>query len=158
MIILAAMAVVIAVISAVLLLRPDVPPEVVVGDFVPPEFDAAAVEGLPAVGMPDMYGTLVLNESTAVSMYSAPIVCEDKVQVFFTSDATNTVWVRLRLMDQKGTVLGQTGLLKLGEYVEYLALDTLPGNTPVIAKILTYQPETYYSMGSASAEMELQNQ
>lgn len=55
-------------------------------------------------------------------------------------------------------MLGQTGLLKPGEYVEYLALDTLPGNAPVIAKILTYQPETYYSMGSASAEMELQNQ
>ena len=156
-IILLAMAAVIAVLAAALLLRPEQKPEVVRGDFVPPEFDVAAVAGVPQVDVPAMYGTLYLNEETAVSLYSSPILRGETVQVFFTSHESNTAWVRLRLLDQKGNILGQTGLLKPGEYVEYVALNVVPEHTAVIAKFLTYQPETYYSMGSASAEIELQN-
>ena len=142
--------------AAALLLRPEQKPDVVRGDFVPPEFDAAAVTGVPQVERPDIYGTLYLNQETAVSLYSMPILRGEQVQVFFTSPADNTAWVRLRLLDQAGNVLGQTGLLKPGEYVEYVALDVMPQDATVIAKFLTYQPETYYSLGSASAEIELQ--
>lgn len=133
---------------------PAAPP--VVGEFVPPEFDSAAVAGTPEVGLPQMYGTLALNEDIAVSLYSAPIVEGDRAQVFFTSAKANTAWVRLRIMDETGAVLGETGLLKPGEYVEYITLAAAPERNRAIAKILTYEPETYYSAGSATAEIMLQ--
>ena len=133
---------------------PAAPP--VVGEFVPPEFDSAAVAGTPEVGLPQMYGTLALNEDIAVSLYSAPIVSDGRAQVFFTSAKDNTAWVRLRIMDETGAVLGETGLLKPGQHVEYISLAATPKSARAIAKILTYEPETYYSLGSATAEIMLQ--
>ena len=43
-----------------------------------------------------------------------------------------------------------------GEYVEHIALTAAPESSRAIAKILTYEPETWYSMGSATAEIMLQ--
>ncbi|MBQ9980652.1 MAG: hypothetical protein IJP23_06300 [Oscillospiraceae bacterium] len=155
-IILIVFAVIVVALLAVFLLRPPGVQEQVVGEFTPPEFDSSALSGAPDVEHPEFYGTLNLGEGIAVSMYSAPIVTEGAAQVYFTSPESNTVWVRLRITDEKGNILGQTGLVRPGEYVEYITLETQPKKTAAVAKILTYQPETYYSMGSAGAEIQLQ--
>ena len=155
-IILMALAVVAAVLLVVFLFRPVPVQEQIIGEFSPPAFDSSALSGAPDVEQPEMYGTLNLSEDIAVSLYSAPIVKEGRAQVFFTCPASNTVWMRLRISDEKGNVLGQTGLVRPGEYVEYIVLDRMPETSRAIAKILTYEPETYYSMGSATAEVMLQ--
>lgn len=145
-----------AVLLSMLLLRVTAPKEVVVGKFTPPEFDAVAVKGVPQVTHPERYGTLHLTEEISVALYSRPVVQDGRAQVFFTSPATNTVWIRLRITDSKGNVLGETGLLRPGEYVEYIDLTETPKKSATVARILTYEPETYYSMGSAAVEIELQ--
>ena len=129
--------------------------EIIVNDFVPPAFDSAAVSGLPVGVDSTIYGTLSLADGIAVSLYSAPTVTDGIAQVFFTSPASNTAWVRLRLLDAQGVLLGETGLLRPGEYVESLILQTPPKAAQVIAKILTYEPDTYYSMGTATAQLQL---
>ena len=129
--------------------------EIIVNDFVPPAFDSAAVSGLPVGIDTSTYGTLILADGIAVSLYSAPTVTDGTAQVFFASHARNTPWVRLRLLDAQGVLLGETGLLRPGEYVESLILQTMPKSGQVTAKILTYQPDTYYSMGSATAQLQL---
>ena len=60
-----------------------------------------------------------------------------------------------QLLDAKGNLLGETGVLRPGEYVEFVSLTSLPKKAEVVARILTYEPDTYYSMGSASAEIML---
>ena len=141
-----------AALLIVLLAQED---EIIVNDFVPPAFDSAAVSGLPVGIDTTTYGTLILADGIAVSLYSAPTVTDETAQVFFASHASNTAWVRLRLLDAQGDLLGETGLLRPGEYVESLILQTMPKSKQVTAKILTYQPDTYYSMGSATAQLQL---
>lgn len=153
--ILLAVALVAAVLLAVLLLRPSAPVQVVRGEFKAPEFDSAAVLGTPENCDFDRLGTLSLNADATVSLYVSPIVENGRAQVFFFSDDANTAWVRLRITDKKGNLLGQTGLLRPGEYVEYVALENAPQKSDAFVRILTYEPETYYSLGSANLEIEL---
>ena len=147
-------ALVLALLAAVCIQRANRPVEV--SGFEPPAFDASALSGEPEVAYPDMYGTLSLNDEVTVSLYSAPIVADDFALVCFAADAGNTAWVRLRLLDAKGNILGESGLLRPGEYVESIALATQPDRPEAIAKILTYEPDTYYSLGSATAQIMLQ--
>ena len=153
-IILVLSALVLALLAALFIQRAN--RQVEVSEFEIPAFDANALSGEPEVAHPDMYGTLTLNDDVTVSLYSAPIVSHGTATVCFTADAGNTVWVRLRLMDMNGNTLGESGLLRPGEYVEFVNLTVLPDRPEAIAKILTYEPDTYYSLGTATAQILLQ--
>lgn len=153
-IILVLSALVLALLAAVLVQRAS--RQVEVSDFEAPAFDANALSGKPEVAYPDIYGTLSLNDDATVSLYSVPIVTDGTATVYFTADASNTVWVRLRLLDAEGSTLGESGLLRPGEYVESVVLTAQPDRPEAIAKILTYDPDTYYSLGSATAQVLLQ--
>lgn len=146
----------VAAVLAVVFFLPKPAPEIVVGDFTPPPFEETAVSGTPAVTSPDDYGTLRLSDEITVSLCGAPAVVDGKVQLLFASDENNTGWVRVRVYTPAGLLLGETGLLKPGEYVEFIPLSAIPEDGRIVAKILTYQPETYYSLGSAAAEITLQ--
>ena len=146
---------VVVILLAVLLLRPEKKPEVVVGEFTPPPFEPAAVAGVPDLTTDDGFGTLALTPEMAVSMCASPVVENGQAQVFFTSPDSNTAWIRLRLLDAKGNLLGETGVLRPGEYVEFVSLTFLPKKAEVVARILTYEPETWYSLGSANAQLML---
>ena len=130
--------------------------DVVVNEFVAPSFDETAVVGVPEGMDPTKYGTLALNETIQVSLYSTPLVEGTSAKVYFTSSESNTAWVKLRLLDVKGEVLGETGLIRPGEYVESITLVKEPREAEAVARILTYEPETYYSLGSASAQILLE--
>lgn len=147
-------ALVLALLAAVLLRHATRPVEL--SPFQIPAFDPAAISVEPEVAYPDMYGTLTLNDDVTVSLYSAPIVTDGTALVCFTADASNTAWVRLRLQDTDGNILGQSDLLRPGEYVACVKLTTQPDRPEAIAKILTYEPDTYYSLGTATAQVLLQ--
>ena len=55
------------------------------------------------------------------------------------------------MLDENGNTLGETGLIKPGEYVQSVELDRVPKvGTPIVLKIMAYQPDTYYSEGAVS--------
>ena len=57
-------------------------------------------------------------------------------------------------MDEQGNILGESGVLKPGQYIRSMQLENVPQQAGIVlAKILTYEPETWYSMGSASAQL-----
>lgn len=150
------------IIAAVITLvgvRANRQPDTVAGTFTPPAFDSSAVDGMPeetaVAGLP--YGTLTLTQDIAVSLISQMSVNPDgQVDVWFTSHKDNTAWVRLRLMDAEGSTLGQTDLLRPGQYVQSITLGTIPEQSGVAqVKILTYEPDTYYSLGTAGAQVVL---
>ena len=153
-IILVLSALVLALLAAVLVQSAN--RQVEVSDFEVPAFDANALSGKPEVAYPDMYGTLALNDEVTVSLYSAPIVTDSAAQVCFTVDVGTAAWVRLRLLDTEGNTLGESGLLRPGEYVESVVLTAQPDRPEAIAKILTYDPDTYYSLGTGTAQILLQ--
>lgn len=117
------------------------------GEFTPPPFDSAAVVGTPAV--PDGLGYSELDcQVYKVSLCGKPGANGD---IWLTNPETNTVWLKVRVLDEKGNILGETGLLRPGEYVRTVALSAVPkSGTPITLKIMAYEPDTYHSAGAAS--------
>ena len=144
------------VVLAIVLVQRSKEPDVVVNDFTPPPFESAALTGTPEVPDESLYGTLALSDEVSVSLYSSPVVTDGAAQVCFTSLPENEAWVLLRLLDAEGNLLGESGLLRPGEYVESVVLENNPSSPQAIARILTYELDTYYSLGSANAQIILQ--
>lgn len=120
--------------------------------FTPPPFEVSAQTGTPDI--PDEFG---YSEPYQAGMSYRFGVCGNvnvngsKATVFFTNPADNTIWLKLRILDENGNLLGETGLLKPGEYVQYVSLTKeLEDGTPIQLKIMGYEPDTYYSAGAAT--------
>lgn len=118
--------------------------------FTPPPFESTAVQGVPHV--PENLGYLSPYREGMGYRFS---VCGNIIlhgtdaTVFFTNPAGNDVWLKLRVLDESGNLLGETGLIRPGEYVQTVALNThLEAGIPIRLKIMGYTPETYHSAGS----------
>lgn len=123
--------------------------ETVYGDFVAPEFAAEAVTGVPTV--PENLGWAVLNVGPTFNVRVCGVLMADadgSLPVWFTADADNTVWVKLRVLDENGNILGETGILKPGQYVERIQLAAGTQSGKVTLQVMGYEPDTYYSAGS----------
>lgn len=121
-------------------------------EFTPPPFEENAVLGEPSV--PDGLG---YNELWQEGMTYRFSVCGNvttngrEATVYFTNPEANDAWLKLRVLDQNGKVIGETGLVKPGEYVETVTLfENYPVGTTLILKIMGYEPETYHSVGAVS--------
>ena len=120
--------------------------------FVPPSFDSGAEMGIPSV--PDGMGYLEVYKQ---GMKFNSFVCgevnvvDGKADIYFTNPEKNTLWMKLRIFDKKGNIIAETGLIKPGEYVKTVKFDTVPSNnSDIIMRIMTYEPDTYYSGGAVS--------
>lgn len=124
-------------------LRREAPP--VMGEFVPPPFEPNAVAGAPQA--PQGYSVLDCKA------YQVGLLGKLGAQgeVWFANPEGNTALLKLRVLDERGNILGETGLLRPGEYVRTVELvrDLRPG-TAVTLKIMGYEPETYFSAGAAT--------
>lgn len=122
--------------------------------FELPAFDASAVPGVPAVTDERAhYGELELpitKGRCVVAADATPALEDGALNVFLTSYADNTVYIRLIIYSDSGEIIGESGLLRPGEYLRSVSLALEPSSGATLrAKLLTYAPDTYYSMGSA---------
>lgn len=118
------------------------------GDFTPPPFDTAAVVGVPAV--PDGLGWQELDaKAYTVGVCGKFVTDGNTADVWLYNPDSNSVWLKVRVLDGKGNILGETGLIRPGEYVQSVALDTVPkSGTAITLKLMAYEPETYHSAGA----------
>ena len=121
-------------------------------EFIPPKFDEGATEGNPTV--PDGMGYFEVYKE-GMSFHS--FVCgevnisDGKADIYFTNPAQNDIWMKLRIFDEKGNVIAETGLIKPNEYLKTVTFDKIPkNNSNIVMKIMTYEPNTYYSGGAVS--------
>ena len=133
----------VAMTAALVFGRPQIQAE-----FVPPPFDENAVFGLPEV--PENLGWEQLDAQVfRVSVCGVVAAKDGAADIWLTNPGGNDVWLKLRLLDQNGTILGETGLITPGQYVQALELKEVTGaGTPIILKIMAYEPGPYYSAGS----------
>ena len=119
-------------------------------EFVPPEFDPNAVLGEPTV--PEELGWDTLYQDGMgyrVAVCGRLLLEGSSARVFLYNEDGNEVWLKLRIYNESGKIIAETGLIKPGEYLEAVNFDTLPRNgESVKMKIMAYEPETYYSAGS----------
>ena len=126
--------------------------EVVMGEFIPPPFDADAVQGTPEV--PDGLGwnELDVNGVYQVSVCGVVHPVQGKADIYLTNPAKNNVWLKVRIMDAAGQITyAETGLVKPGEYVQSITFKAEPpaAGTAIVMRVMSYEPETYYSRGEA---------
>lgn len=117
-------------------------------EFVPPPFEENAQKIVTKVEQnPDIQ---VLDVQVfRVGLCGEVSVADGQAQVWFTNPEGNEVWLKLRVLDSQGKILGQTGILRPGEYVEKVSLEEVPDTgTPVILKVMAYEPETYHGAGA----------
>ena len=118
--------------------------------FTPPPFDPAAQAGTPAVPAELGYGQLDA-QVFRVSLCGILKPSDGTLDIWLTNPTENSVWLKLRLLDAQGNLLGETGLLRPGEYVRQISLSTTPEpGTQVTIKLMAYEPETYHSAGSVT--------
>ena len=119
------------------------------GDFVPPPFDDAAQTGTPLVPSGIGYGELDAKEF-CFSAAGELTADGGSVDVWLTNPEKNTVWLKVRILDGNGNTLGESGLIRPGEYVRSVKLDAVPKKSVAVTlKIMAYEPETYRSAGAA---------
>ena len=123
-------------------------------EFTPPPFEKTAVSGTPEV--PEELGWQELDaQAFRVSVCGAVVLEGSQADVWLTNPESNTVWLKLRILDEDGEVLGETGLIRPGEYVQAVTFDTIPvSGTAISMKVMAYEPETYISMKVMAYEPE----
>lgn len=126
-------------------------------EFIPPEFEANAETGMPVVedglGYSEMY-----KDGMTFSVWMCGEIRQENgaAVVYFTNPEKNNAWLKLRIMDEQGNILGESGLIKPGEYVRSVSLNSeIAAGTAVRMKIMGYEPETYNSIGSVSVKTEI---
>ena len=119
-------------------------------EFTPPPFEPTAEQGTPEV--PEALG---YSSPYAEGMSYRFSVCGNvamdgsEAVVYLTNPAENTVWLKLRVLDENGNILGETGLIKPDEYVKAVLLERpLAAGTAIKLKVMGYEPETYRSAGA----------
>lgn len=118
--------------------------------FVPPPFDTAAQTGTPEV--PEDLGWSEMDaQAYKFSICGAISPKNGKADVWLTNPKENEVWLKVRVLDMDGNTLGETGLIRPGEYVRSVTLQPEPkADDNIQLKIMAYEPDTYYSAGTVS--------
>lgn len=124
--------------------------------FVPPEFESEAVAEVPDV--PEGLGWSELDVQVFRASVCGVVRLEDSTaDIWLTNPAGSEVWLKLRMLDENGVILGETGLLRPGEYVRSVTLNSVPKpGTGIVLKLMAYEPETYRSAGAVSVSTTIE--
>lgn len=117
-------------------------------EFTPPPFEPDAQTGMPVV--PDGLGYQELDVNVFRAALCGEICMQDGMaDVWLTNPAENEVWLKLRVLDAEGNILGQTGILRPGEYVRQVAMsEPVAAGMHIVLKVMAYEPETYHGAGA----------
>lgn len=119
--------------------------------FKAPDFDKNAITGTPTVEDESWMPIYKDGMDFSAHVCGRVLINNKAADLYFTNDEGNSVWMKLRIMDENGKILGETGLIKPGQYVKSVGFNTVPAvGTKIKMKIMTYQPETYYSAGAVT--------
>ena len=125
--------------------------------FVPPEADANALSGYPTViDEYAQYQNIRMNEDFAFSMALCPLYVNGKAEVYFANSKDSKAYGLIKLYDSDGNLIGESGLVKPGKYVQSVEISLVPKrDTEISVRVLSYEPKTYYSLGTVSGKLSL---
>lgn len=121
-------------------------------EFVPPPFDAAAQQGMPTVDDVSYSRVYQLGMRFSVHLCGRVQVKEDgTADIWFTNAEENEVWMKLRILNEAGETIAETGLLRPDEYVRSVQFTQIPQvGDPITMKVMGYEPDTYLSAGAVT--------
>jgi hypothetical protein len=124
--------------------------------FVPPPFEENAEAGAPSE-TDDRYKMFDFAGVYSAGLIGEPEAKDGKAEICFASAETNTVWLKCKILSaDDGTLLAETGVLTPGTFVRNVTLlKDLSGDVAVKYRVISYEPETYYSEGSVNISTTL---
>ena len=116
--------------------------------FVPPAFDDTSIIGTPTV--PEDLGWQEFDAKIFKVNACGKIVPQGNlVDVWMYNPIDNNVWLKMRVLDVDANILGESNLIKPGEYIQSVVVSKeLTAGTEIRLKIMAYQPNTFFSEGS----------
>ena len=122
--------------------------------FTPPPFEANAQKGVPEVPADLSWGVVDAKAFRAGICKNIVPDADGQAAVYLTNPADSGVWLKLRMLDEAGNILGETGRRRPNEYVTHIQLTApIPNNTILLCKLMAYEPATYHSAGAATLRM-----
>lgn len=116
--------------------------------FSPPSLDPQRQAGSPDPDLAPELQTLDVG-AYQIQICSQPRFKQRHAQVWLVNAAENQAWIKIRISDSQGNILGESGLICPGEYLCDVALSVQPESGATIKmKIMAYAPQTYYSLGA----------
>ena len=129
-----------------------IPKEAEQQSFVLPQFDDDATQGEPIV--PDDSGYSILYRdgmSFKVGICGKINITKNSAEVYLTNIAENDVWLKVRIYNADGEILGESGLIKPGEYLKTVTIENVSSFAEsVTVKVMSYEPDTYKSLGAVT--------
>lgn len=143
------------ILSVIIMLFSIFTPKTETGEFIPPEFDGSAILGLPNI--PENVDWQEIDAKIFKFCINGRVtVNEEMADIWLYNPTENSVWLKTRVVDVDGNILGETGLIKQNEYIRSVKLNVeLPVGTAIKLKIMAYQPETYYSEGAVDVKTSI---
>ena len=120
-------------------------------EFIPPDFEMTAQTGTPVVPSHLEWSEIFHDGMTFKVGISGKIIVKENnhADIFLLNNKENNVWLKLRVLDENNNILGETGLIKPCEYVQSISFsENVTVGQKIKLKIMSYQPETYYSEGT----------
>jgi hypothetical protein len=155
-IIVAAFGAILAVAVTALIVMATRPQEVIIADFKAPPFDGEAVFGVPEEAFENGdYHQSTVQGCYTFSVCGEPVFENGRLYPYFASNEGNDVWLLIKVYGSDGAELGKSGLIRPGECIPSVKLSAEPKGDEIRIKIFSYEPDTYFSRGSASATLAL---
>ena len=100
------------------------------------------------------YSKLTIQEGKSITLCATPVMKENALQLYLTSDADNDFWLRVRVLSQTKRVLGESGLLESGSYIKEIPLTKkIKAGKKITLYLMMYEKDTYQSAGAAAVEI-----
>lgn len=120
------------------------------GTFKKPDFDSGVVEIPDNLEYEDKVLSVVSGYSVYIS-HEPKIVDDNYLKIDLVAPPTNNIYIKVRLLDKDKNIVGETGLLKAGEYLEKVKLDkNVKAKDNITYKIMGYEKNSYMSAGSVA--------
>lgn len=126
-------------------------------EFLKPEFDKNATNITnEKIAEELQYAEINVEEGYIVGLCNNLVLdSSDNIKIYFTSLKENTVYVKLRIYDKNEKLITETGLLKPDQQIEKIKVENIKENKDVTIKIMSYDPETYYSRGTVTLNTKI---
>ena len=123
-------------------------------EFIKPSFDDNTVVGIPTVNDDLGYEQLDAEGLYIVSLCGTPTIEKDNLKLYFTSDKDNDVYLKARIF-KNDKIVGESGLIKPGEYIENIKVKNIKKNDNIVVKIMGYEIDNYYSAGTVTIDLDV---
>lgn len=122
--------------------------------FVPPTHDEGAVLGTPTPDKQYGYAQGPLNDYYDFFVATKPRLVNGEILLFFTNPEKNDALLRVKLYNGD-ELIAESGYLNPGEYLEAISAPEAVAGSTIRIKVMSYEPETWYSIGACSMSVPL---